>query len=75
MKALVTGAAGFVGSSICARLLAEGWDVVGIDAMTDYYDVLRKEENIARLGSSFRWVRGALADVDLSAVSGVGAQR
>ena len=68
MKALVTGAAGFVGSSISARLLAEGWDVVGIDAMTDYYDVVRKEENLARLGSSFRWVRAGLADVDLDAL-------
>ena len=68
MKALVTGAAGFVGSSICARLLAEGWDVVGIDAMTDYYDVVRKEENLARLGSRFRWMRAGLADVDLDAL-------
>ena len=68
MKALVTGAAGFVGSSISAALLAAGWDVVGIDAMTDYYDPARKEENLARLGPDFRCVRAALADVDLPAL-------
>ena len=34
--ALVTGSAGFIGSFVCARLLAEGFRVVGIDAMTDY---------------------------------------
>lgn len=68
MKALVTGAAGFVGSSISARLLAEGWDVVGIDAMTDYYDVVRKEENLARLGQGFDLVRAPLAEVDLDAL-------
>jgi len=32
MRALVTGAAGFVGSSISAALLANGWDVRGVDA-------------------------------------------
>ena len=68
MKALVTGAAGFVGSSISARLLAEGWDVVGVDAMTDYYEVDRKEENLARLGQGFDLVRAPLAEVDLDAL-------
>jgi len=68
VKALVTGAAGFVGSSISARLLAEGWDVVGVDAMTDYYEVDRKEENLARLGQGFDLVRAPLAEVDLDAL-------
>jgi nucleoside-diphosphate-sugar epimerase len=47
MRAVVTGAAGFIGSHLSERLLREGYDVVGIDALTDYYDVWRKEANLA----------------------------
>ena len=34
MKAIVTGAAGFIGSSIVDKLLGEGWDVIGIDNLS-----------------------------------------
>ena len=37
--ALVTGAAGFIGSTLTDRLLADGVRVTGVDAFTDYYDV------------------------------------
>lgn len=42
-KALVTGSAGFIGFFTARALLDAGWDVVGLDAMTDYYDVALKE--------------------------------
>ncbi len=40
--ALVTGAAGFIGFHLCRRLLADGFRVIGLDAMTPYYDVTLK---------------------------------
>ncbi|MCF2871341.1 GDP-mannose 4,6-dehydratase [Octadecabacter sp. G9-8] len=49
VKALVTGSAGFIGYHLCKRLLAHGFDVIGFDAMTDYYDVRLKERRQANL--------------------------
>lgn len=47
--ALVTGSAGFIGFHCCARLLREGWRVIGLDALTDYYDVDLKHARHSRL--------------------------
>ena len=41
--ALVTGSAGFIGYFTSQALLAQGWNVIGLDAMTDYYDVELKK--------------------------------
>lgn len=46
MICVVTGAAGFIGSHLCERLLAEGHDVVGVDAFIPYYPQAVKEENL-----------------------------
>ena len=47
--AFVTGAAGFIGYHISQRLIDEGWRVVGIDCMSDYYDVSLKERRESML--------------------------
>ena len=67
MKALVTGAAGFIGSHLSEHLIHAGHTVVGIDAFTDYYPRERKEHNLARLRQTpgFTLVEAAIADADL----------
>ena len=47
--ALVTGSAGFFGYHVCRRLLDDGFHVIGIDALTDYYDVALKQKREAML--------------------------
>ncbi|WP_291984076.1 NAD-dependent epimerase/dehydratase family protein [Luteitalea sp.] len=70
MKALVTGAAGFIGSTLTDRLLSQGADVVGIDCFTDYYPRALKERNLAaaRQSPRFRFVEDDLLGTDLDAL-------
>lgn len=45
-KAIVTGVAGFIGSTLADRLLLDGWTVVGVDSFEDYYPRAYKEHNV-----------------------------
>ena len=67
-KVVVTGAAGFIGSHLCERLLADGHEVVGIDSFSDYYDRARKKQNleVARAHDDFTLVELDLVDGDVS---------
>ncbi|HKJ20010.1 MAG TPA: NAD-dependent epimerase [Woeseiaceae bacterium] len=49
MKVLVTGAAGFIGSFVAAKLLERGDEVVGLDNLNDYYDVNLKRARLEKL--------------------------
>jgi len=64
LKVLVTGAAGFIGSTLSVRLLERGDEVVGIDNLNDYYDVNLKLARLERLKNyqNFRFVKLEIAD-------------
>jgi nucleoside-diphosphate-sugar epimerase len=69
-KALVTGAAGFIGSHLAERLLASGFEVVGIDSLTDYYDLRLKQLNLDHLSrhDDFAFIAESINDADLDAL-------
>jgi nucleoside-diphosphate-sugar epimerase len=76
VRAVVTGAAGFVGSHLAETLLARGDTVVGVDCFTPYYDRDAKERNLAlALGTDrFEFVETDLRTADIeSLLSGVDA--
>ena len=66
MRILVTGAAGFIGSHLCERLLRRGHDVVGMDSFDSFYDPWIKERNLAaaRAMDRFVEVRGDIRDAE-----------
>ena len=49
MRVLVTGAAGFIGSHTCEKLMRRGDSVVGVDIINDYYDVNTKNQTVSDL--------------------------
>ena len=67
MKVLVTGAAGFIGHSVCLSLLARGDTVIGVDNLNDYYDVRLKQARLDNIqahanSKNFKFVKLDLAE-------------
>lgn len=64
MKIIVTGAAGFIGSSVIMKLLHRGDEVIGIDNHNDYYDPLLKAARLARFegNQNYTHCRGDISD-------------
>ena len=64
MRILVTGAAGFIGFHTAKALLNRGYDVVGLDNLNAYYDVMLKEARLAELQgrNGFQFVKGDIID-------------
>ncbi len=70
MHAIVTGAAGFIGSHLSERLVGEGWRVTGIDSFTSYYARADKEANLAGLRGEQRFdlIEADLVDAPLDRI-------
>ena len=63
----VTGAAGFIGSHICERLLKENYEVTGLDCFTDYYPKTIKKNNLRSLNKEkkFTFLEANILNIDL----------
>lgn len=67
---LVTGAAGFIGFHAARRLVADNWDVVGVDNLNDYYDPRLKQARLGELRKSpnFRFQQCDISDREAMAI-------
>jgi UDP-glucuronate 4-epimerase len=86
MAILITGVAGFIGFHVSRQLLGQGYDVVGIDNLNDYYSVQLKSDRLTQLektGDRFRFIKvdfarhealeQALAPFDIDRIVHLGA--
>jgi len=67
LKSLVTGAAGFIGSTLTEKLLKKGHEVIGVDCFIDYYDRSLKENNMSSFidHDNFTLIEKNINDIDL----------
>jgi UDP-glucuronate 4-epimerase len=66
---LITGVAGFVGSALARRLVADGEEVVGVDCLTDYYDPSLKKDNLSTIpADGFSFVSEDVNTADLDSL-------
>ena len=70
-SALVTGSAGFIGSHMVLRLLSDGWRVIGLDNLNDYYDVGLKRARLARFAEHPQYIQVTADLADRAAVEQV----
>jgi len=71
LRILVTGTAGFIGSQVAQRLLAQGHQVVGLDEVNDYYDVNLKLARLARLTAQAGFTEARISLQDRAAMERV----
>ena len=66
MAILITGAAGFIGSSLCEELLKQGKNIIGIDNFDAFYAREIKESNIKNClkNKNFKFYEADLTDID-----------
>lgn len=70
MKVLITGVAGFIGSSLAEALINKGYNIIGIDSFSDYYPREFKERNLKELlkNERFTFIKGDLTEISLSSL-------
>jgi UDP-glucuronate 4-epimerase len=71
MRYLVTGSAGFIGNHVSLALLEAGHEVIGLDCLTDYYDVKLKMDRLARLTGFDRFTEARIDLADSMAITGI----
>ena len=68
MRVIVTGAAGFIGSTLSEKLIEQGFYVIGIDSLNNNYSIKLKQSNLAGLlnNKNFEFVNSNIIDIDFS---------